>query len=83
MVTTVHPVVATVGRYLFPVLMASPGRQSWPQDADCPLATEPGACGRQELQSWESSLLPAALPPRAALSLPCLTVTSFDRPGYF
>lgn len=25
----------------------------------------------------------AALPPQAALSLPCLMVTSFDRPGYF
>lgn len=47
MVTTVNPMVATVGRYLFPVLMALPGRQSWPQDADCPLATEPGAWGRR------------------------------------
>lgn len=48
-----------------------------------PLATEPGGCGQQELQSRESSPFPAALPPRAALSLPCLMVTSFDRPGYF
>ena len=79
----VTSVVAVVGKYPSRVPTAWPERRSWAQGVDRSLAPEPGRRQQQRVQSWESSPFLTALLPQAALSLPCLMVTSFDRPGYF